>query len=880
MHAPRQIVLTPTRPLSATSMEVDLFLLIWRQQERTPHPFLAVPPTIDFDLEVGLPPFLPYGGDVPTETAVAARPLARTFILIVSSRMSIRSATSLLVLSLVLTVLLAACQTTEPQRIIDIDDTEARYTITGTVIDSLSKEPLDSVRVSYRGTDRTLYTDASGTFTLSDVPPGMYIFDLSKYGYHAKQNVSAVVAPAARNVQIETSMLNQSLDMQCKDVQADYHTDLESFLSEDSSRVRLRTLDFVADGRDVLVQPVISNNVNAPIFIPENIGAYGHFDLSLVKQDGSPVSFEFPDAPPRKEGMGTKQVYERGDVRVIVPRESQRLDPTRVRITETIAPGTPLFAKVKYNFSLDQTLRPTPTSTFDDLNLDSLRKPVYDTLRVSDRLIVPDSLVIGVDTTRMRVEGNDTTITREGEILYSSAENDTLDVRTALTLLRLKKEPQPLGPVQLPPVDTTRPPLYVVNRLDADQRDRLITEPERLANLLDSSWPDDSTATRALRTRQRPIWRYDLPEPSDATASRLDSMLTRSILADSVQIDSLLSDSVLLAPLLPAPATTPSESAAQAMPSADPGSVNPASSVASSADSLARDSLEEEASPPQSDGSVPDTTSVKIDSAVVDTVITDSTATVRTNPVNRGSASSATSRADTTGGDAATDSLGSETSPGASTGASPPAPSVADARPRVTIDSLRKTVDIDSLRRLRRTELLRAALKQDSTKGLKLEILRSAVLVDSLERAYRSDSVRVGLPPRNELIALATTLDSLQANRAIPRAKMAVQVPESWSTDSSRVLLISPMLLRHPLTPLVDSSLVADLTTRTPPQLSLQQRRLNQTIVQQLILVPVPLYRDEYLQAWTELQRDRLTDPYCDIFRQALESDWRSTTLQ
>lgn len=789
--------------------------------------------------------------------------------------MSIRSATSLLFLSLALTVLLAACQTTEPQRIIDIDDTDARYSITGTVVDSLTKEPLDSVRVSYRGTDRTLYTDAGGTFTLSDVPPGMYIFDLSKYGYHAKQNVSAVVAPAAGNVEIRTSMLNQSLNMQCGDVQAGYHTDLESFLADDSSGVRLRTLDFVAEGRDVLVQPVISNTVNAPIFIPENIGAYGHFDLSLVRQDGSPVSFEFPDAPLRKKGMGTKQVYERGEVRVIVPRESQRLDPTRVRITESLSPGTPLFAKVRYNFSLDQTLRPTPTSTFEDLNLDSLRQPVYDTLRVSDRLIVPDSLVIGVDTTRMRVEGNDTTITRDGEILYSSEENDTLDVRTALTLLRLKKQPQPLGPVQLPPVDTTRPPLYVVNRLDTEQRTRLITEPERLNNLLDSSWPDDSTATRALRTRQRPIWRYDLPQPTEATALHLDSLLTETILPDSIRTDSLLSDSVLLAPLLPTPSVR--ETQTDEMISDAAGERRPPSGTESSADSLADDpsiapspdTTSADADAPDRAAAEPDTTeSVKVDSAVVDTVIVDSSTTVRMNPVNRGSASSDASSADSTGVEAASDSL------------APAASATANARPRITIDSLRKTVNVDSLRRLRRTALLRETLKQDSTKGLELEVLRSAVLVDSLERSYRGDSVRVGLPPQDELMTLAATLDSLQAERTIPRQKMAVQVPESWSIDSSRVLLISPMLLRQPLTPLVDSSLVADLTSQTPPQLSLQKRRLDQTIVQQLILVPIALYRDEYLQAWTKLQREKLTDPYCDIFRQALESDWRSTTLQ
>jgi len=872
MHAVLGIALAPTQPVSARSVELDLFLLIPWPTAKDTASISGCPSDHGFRSRGGGCPFLPHAANVVSEI-IGPLPYVRTFIVIVSSRMSIRSATSLLVLSLGLTVLLAACQTTEPQRIINIDDTEARYSITGTVIDSLTKEPLDSVRVSYRGTDRTLYTDARGRFTLSDVPPGMYIFDLSKYGYHSKGNVSAVVAPAAGNVQIETSMLNQSLDMQCRDIQADYHADLETFLSEDSSAVRLRTLDFVAEGRDVLVQPVISNNVNAPIFLPENLGAYGHFDLSLVTQDGTPVSYEFPQALPREEGMGTKQVYERGDVRVIVPRESQRLDATRVRITESVSPGTALFAKVRYNFSLDQTLRPTPTSTFEDLNLDSLRKPVYDTLRVSDRLIVPDSLVIGVDTTRMRVEGNDTTITRDGEILYSSAENDTLDVRTALRLLRLKKEPQPLGPVQLPPVDTTRPPLYVVNRLDADQRNRLITEPERLTNLIDSSWPDDSTATRALRTRQRPLWRYDLPQPTEATKLRLDSVLTRVLLPDSIRIDSLLSDSVLLAPLLPSPsASSPGEETGTASrsemetndaPSETAINMNSPAGVASPSDSLTGDQpassltdstlTDEDAS--QRGSADPDTTeSVKIDSAVVDTVITDSSATVRTNPVKRGASTTGRSRPGTT--------------------------AVASSSPGLTLDSLRQTVNVDSLRQLRRAELLRETLKQDSTRGIALEVLRSAVLVDSLERSYRGDSVRVGPPPQDELIALATTLDSLQSNRAIPREKMAVQVPQSWSVDSSRVLLISPMLLRQRVTPLVDSSLVADLTEQTPPELALRQRRLDQTIVQQLILVPTALYRDEYLQAWTELQRKRLTDPYCDIFRQTLESDWRSTTLQ
>lgn len=773
--------------------------------------------------------------------------------------MSTRSATSLLVLAFALTLLLTACQTTETQSIIEIPPSDTRATITGTVVDSLTEEPLDSVTVSYRGANRTLATDASGRFKLEDVPPGVYIFDLSKYGYHERRNVAALVSPRDDQVEITTTMLSQSLDMQCGVTNADYHADVEQFLEQDSTGVRLRTLDFVAENREVLVQPALSNNVNAPVFIPKNVGRYGNYELTLVKEDGTPVPFEYPDAPPQEEGQGDKEIYERGDVLVIVPRQSQRLEATRVRLTGDVTPGMALFAKMRYTFTLDETLRPTPTSTFPATQLDSLRAPFFDTLRVSDRLIVPDSLILGVDTTQVRVLGTDTTIIRGGQVLYSSEENDTMDVNTALSLLRLRKPDEKLGPLELPPIDTTRPPLYLVNRFDDAARDTLITEKNRLDGLLEASWPEDSTDTRALRTRRRPVWRHDPPRATET--ARLDSLLTNLLVPDSVRVDSLLSDSTLLSALLPEPEPA-KETATDSMmtdDSAEPDSVqmDAAPMDSSEADTTAADGMATDTT--ATDADMTDT--AMADSAMADTTVADTTR-------------DDTTRADTTAADT---SMTQDMAMADTSGMDDPKE---PKPPVITIDSLRKTVNVDSLRRARRTEILRATLEADTSRSIPLEMIRSAVLVDSMERAIRGDSLRPGLPPTEELLPLAHTLDSLSTLPPIPRNKLSLSVPTNWTADSTRVLLLSPMLLREPMKPLIDSSLIADLASITPQRLILQPKRLSQIIVQQIILSPISVYREEYLEEWEIRQRRNLTDPYCDIFRIPLETEWRSTTVK
>jgi hypothetical protein len=200
--------------------------------------------------------------------------------------------------------------------------------------------------------------------------------------------------------------------------------------------------------------------------------------------------------------------------------------------------------------------------------------------------------------------------------------------------------------------------------------------------------------------------------------------------------------------------------------------------------------------------------------------------------------------------------------------------------PVVTIDSLRKTVDVDSLRAARRAAILEEALARDTTRNVPLDMLRSAVLVDSLERSIRGDSLRAGLPPTPDLVSLAATLDSLKNLPPIPQNKLVLTVPDDWTADSTRVLLLSPTFLRQPMNTLLDTSMVDDITTLTPQRLVLRQRRLSQIIVQQIILAPISVYREEFLETWAEVQRENLRDPYCDILRAPLETEWRSTTVQ
>ena len=56
-------------------------------------------------------------------------------------------------------------------------------TVTGTVTDAQSGEPLDGARVAVRGTTLAVTTGSSGTFTIVNVPAGAVTISVRRIGY-------------------------------------------------------------------------------------------------------------------------------------------------------------------------------------------------------------------------------------------------------------------------------------------------------------------------------------------------------------------------------------------------------------------------------------------------------------------------------------------------------------------------------------------------------------------------------------------------------------------------------------------------------------------------------------------------------------------------
>src|SRR5256714_6634311 len=69
-------------------------------------------------------------------------------------------------------------------------------TITGTVTDAETGQPLEGARVSVRGTSLTTTTAANGTFTLGDAPQGSVIVSVRRIGH----NFADLPLPAGQNV--------------------------------------------------------------------------------------------------------------------------------------------------------------------------------------------------------------------------------------------------------------------------------------------------------------------------------------------------------------------------------------------------------------------------------------------------------------------------------------------------------------------------------------------------------------------------------------------------------------------------------------------------------------------------------------------------------
>lgn len=444
-----------------------------------------------------------------------------------------------------------------------------------TAYDSTSGQPLDSARAVNRTFGDSLRSETGGEFVLRDVEPALYVFDVGGYGYHTQRYVSVLVEPDDTTGAVSTSLLPQRLTINCKNQRPYFWNSVVRQYEEDSTQTRLKLIDVFAQDGEVQVQPLLVNDLSSPIFFPDNFGALGHYEVVLYDGDSNRLSFTYEDAP-RDDGH---RIYEKGDILPVVPKDLKRLEPSTLILQDSVDKGTTIFARMRYTFSTEDTLRATSATTFPALNLDSLQTPVFDTLRTAGEVEVPDSLVLQRDTTVMRVVGIDTTVTRSGYTLFSTlrAGNAAPSAKAARNLLyvpdsvktRARKDSLRAAAAadkSVPPIDTaaiaTAPGasvLQIVERTNTPGLQALITD-QRLVQSLANGLPTPDLTADSLLSFSETFRRAYLQTPtlSETRVRRGLDTVPDSAQTDSVLLSAPVADSLfrMMAPDSLAPSDT------------------------------------------------------------------------------------------------------------------------------------------------------------------------------------------------------------------------------------------------------------------------------------------------------------------------------------
>jgi hypothetical protein len=477
-------------------------------------------------------------------------------------------------------LLASACGTTDSAR------TASTRTVHLTAYDSTSQTPLDSARAVNRTFGDSMQTDSGGQFVMRDVEPALYVFDIGGYGYHPQRHFSVLVEPQDTTIRAEAPLLPMQLSLNCTGSRPYSWDGLVSQYREDSTRVRIQLLDVFAEDGVVQVQPVVVNDLpTTTIFVPDNLGALGHYEVRLYDENSNPIEYHYEDAPP-DEG---NRIYSKGDVLPVVPQDARRLEPSRLVVEDSVGDGSTVYARLEYTFSNDDTLQATSATTFPDLNLDSLQVPVFDTLRTAGEVQVADSLVLQRDTTVMRVTGIDTTVSRNGYLLFSTlrGSNAASSPAAARELLyvpdSVKARARRDSLVATAAADSTVPsidtsavqgtsPFYVVDRTDATRLRSLIDD--RLSDALSTGLPEATMTADSLLSVSETL-RDAFVQPPSLSRTRVRRGL--DVAPDSTFRDSLLlsapaSDSLFR--MMASGSAATSDTAVAPNPFADVGRLN------------------------------------------------------------------------------------------------------------------------------------------------------------------------------------------------------------------------------------------------------------------------------------------------------------------
>lgn len=447
-------------------------------------------------------------------------------------------------------LLVNACGSSESVR--EKPSTTKTRTLKLTALDSTTGQPLDSARAVNRTFGDTLETDSAGQFVLRNPDPALHIFDVSGYGYHTQRHVAALVEPDDSTISTATNLLPQRLTIDCEERRPYFWNNFVQQYRKDTTTIRLQLTDVFAKDGQVTVQPIVVNDLSAPLFLPNNFGDLGHYDVLLYDGNNNRVPYTYKNES-RDDGH---RIYSKGDILPVVPKELERLEPTTLVVGDSIEDGTTLYARMKYTFSLDDTLRATSATTFPDLNLDSLQVPVFDTLRTAGEVQTPDSLVLKRDTTVMRVVGVDTTVTRNDYVLFSTLRdsNAASSAKAARNLLyipdsviararRDSLEALAEADTTVPDVDTAavasppdETPLQIVDRTNTAGLRSLLSD-ERLAQVLRDGLPSLDMTPDSLLSFSSTL-RSAYVQPASPTRSRIRRGL--DTIPDSLETDSLI----------------------------------------------------------------------------------------------------------------------------------------------------------------------------------------------------------------------------------------------------------------------------------------------------------------------------------------------------
>lgn len=450
----------------------------------------------------------------------------------------------------------SACGTSES---VQKEETAAR-TLQLTAQDSSSGAPLDSARAINRTFGDTLTTDSAGTFVIEDPEPALYIFDVGGYGYHTQRHVSVLMEPDDTTLSADIPLLSKQLQIDCEGSRPFNWEGLTSSYKQDSTQVRVQLIDVFAEDGTIRIQPVVVNDLpTSTLFLPDNFGALGHYEVALYDADNNRIPYTYEDSPD-DEGF---RIYTKEDILPIVPQDAQRLAASKLNVGDSIEDGRTLWARLRYTFSPDDTLEATSATTFPDLNIDSLQVPVYDTLRTAGQVRVADSLVLQRDTTKMRIVGMDTTVTRSGYLLFSTLRdsNAASSPTAAKNLLYVPdsvkaraRRDSLLDSVRtdktVPPVDTSAisapdTKLRVVDRRDTKTLESVLTDLP-LARSLAEGLPDLDMDIDNLLSLSAPMRESSLDTPTldRDTVRRGLGVRPDSTFRDSVALSAPRSDSL------------------------------------------------------------------------------------------------------------------------------------------------------------------------------------------------------------------------------------------------------------------------------------------------------------------------------------------------